>query len=150
MLFRNDTLKYEDNVFNLCYYLFGGIKEKNKNNLSQFYPNPFSDYTIWQNENYFSHAGVDIFDVNGRKIKSQIHSGANLRIDRDKLSPGIYFVTITDSQSTYWNNSAITKIQKFAKDEQIQTQCLIFCSFYAYNLTFVGSLLFPGHRFNGC
>ncbi|MCG8332855.1 MAG: T9SS type A sorting domain-containing protein [Chitinophagales bacterium] len=60
------------------------------------YPNPFSQYTIIELENYQGVFPVNmkIYDTNGRKVREEQITGDKYQLKREKLVDGIYFFRV--------------------------------------------------------
>lgn len=72
------------------------------NNTERFvvYPNPAQDFIYVDsknNSNAMIH--IDLWDAMGRKIKSISHQGSQLKIATQRLSNGIYFISLSDDNS---------------------------------------------------
>ncbi|MCK4664814.1 MAG: T9SS type A sorting domain-containing protein [Bacteroidales bacterium] len=72
-----------------------GISENISNGMIYIYPNPFDDYTnIYLPEN-LRYDKLEIFDITGNMIKKvEDINNKKIRINKDNLSPGIYFIKI--------------------------------------------------------
>jgi hypothetical protein len=64
------------------------------------FPNPFSDYTTMRVVNRFNTSiSATITDVTGKTVRNLGNITANqIVINRNDLSPGLYFVQVMDSQ----------------------------------------------------
>ncbi len=70
--------------------------EESKNNISvTIYPNPFTDHASFTFSTEQKNAQLKLFDIAGELEKEVIFSGKQLAIERDNLSPGIYFYQIS-------------------------------------------------------
>ena len=64
-----------------------------------FYPNPVKDILYIQNKNnIFS---LEIIDINGKIILSQIDKAKEIQVDISAISKGIYFIKIQDKEGSY-------------------------------------------------
>ena len=63
------------------------------------FPNPSSDYTTLRfNDGDFNHT-VNILDIAGKIVRTyENYNKAELRIDRDELNAGVYFISSQDSK----------------------------------------------------
>jgi hypothetical protein len=66
----------------------------------RLYPNPTSTYTVIEfNDNANSH-NVQVMDIAGRVIRTYSnHKYNTLRIDKDELTPGIYFINVANDKN---------------------------------------------------
>jgi hypothetical protein len=76
-----------------------GIAEQSQVKQINVAPNPSSDYTILKfNDGDFNHT-IRIMDITGKTIRSyENYNKSELRIDREQLNAGIYFINSVDSQ----------------------------------------------------
>jgi hypothetical protein len=59
-------------------------------------PNPFNDFTTIQSNSMLHEAEVNLYNVFGQKVKTINRiSGNEIKIDRDNLASGIYFIRLT-------------------------------------------------------
>jgi uncharacterized delta-60 repeat protein len=66
------------------------------------YPNPFSDVATLQTSTSLKNATINIIDVHCRIVKIMKHVfGKNVLISSDKLSSGVYFVTIFENNKLF-------------------------------------------------
>lgn len=66
--------------------------------LQGFYPNPAKNYL--EIETYFSASfNIEVFNINGILVKSDISYGPKVKLDISKLSSGIYLVKMKDKKS---------------------------------------------------
>lgn len=95
--------------FSACYSCsaIAGISENMKMKELKLFPNPTNDFTILHfNDTDILHS-VYIRDITGRIIRSyRDHNNTELRIEKETLTPGIYFVTVLNSKK----NSATLKL----------------------------------------
>lgn len=87
--------------FNTCLAGRTPVNGLNENSLSskiKLYPNPASSYTVVEfNDNANSH-NVTVMDVAGRVIRTiENHKYNTLRIDREDLNAGVYFINVTNN-----------------------------------------------------
>ena len=83
-------LVYQDQIIRS--YL--GIEEKEKVNLVKVYPNPSSDYIIFELEKEpLGNIQLKIFDGTGKLIQTTFASGKTTQIDISALSSGRYFLS---------------------------------------------------------
>lgn len=85
---------------------------ENHTDTNQFsiYPNPFNDFTTIQSNFILHNAELALFNVFGQKVKTINRiSGNEIKIDRDNLASGIYFIRLTqDSEIITQNKLVIT------------------------------------------
>jgi alpha-amylase len=83
-----------------------GIFEQAAVKKLNIYPNPSDEYTILQfNDTESSHT-VFITDITGKMVRTyENYTNAELRIDREQLNTGLYFITSMDTKK----NRAVTK-----------------------------------------
>jgi len=110
--FKNDIHIYEDcmvTYFNNidCYNMPNSIKNLSKHQLFEIFPNPARDKFILKTERPNIHYDVIIRTLYGKTIKYTKIIKQETSIDISNLTPGIYFISISD------NKSSITK--KFIK-----------------------------------
>jgi len=68
-------------------------------------PNPFSNYTqIYSNNIVISY---NLFDLNGRKVKSQIINNNSFKLDKDLLPLGMYYLEIVSEKGQSFNKLII-------------------------------------------
>lgn len=65
-----------------------------QNNLS-IYPNPFSDKINIDNQSGLS-LTIDVIDLKGKLIKTTQSNQINIGMDLNELTPGIYFITVSN------------------------------------------------------
>ncbi len=89
------------NIFNSCKTISTSVIENNllSSNMRVF-PNPTSSYTVVEfNDNSNKH-NVTVMDITGRVVKTINNYEFNaLRIDRDGLSSGTYFINVVNSNN---------------------------------------------------
>ncbi len=86
-------------MFGSCKNSTNGILENNSISANlKLYPNPASAYTVIEfNDNATSH-NVQLLDIAGRVIRTyENHKYNTLRIDRDELTSGIYFINVDNN-----------------------------------------------------
>jgi hypothetical protein len=92
--FENDVLMYADTNFSLCYYNTVGLREPVSQDLSiTIYPNPvisISTLTI-DAELDFSGALLEVYAVNGVRVRSYPVRSKGIPIPASDFCPGIYF-----------------------------------------------------------
>ena len=73
------------------------------------YPNPFNDRTcIHFDDPSFHEAGMWIYDAWGRLVREESGlRGQDLFIERDGLSPGVYFIELFDGQEPFFRDKLI-------------------------------------------
>jgi hypothetical protein len=65
---------------------------------SSVYPNPFAAEAIFKTTTQLSDASLIIYDAVGKKVRITDNiSGTNIRIGREDLSPGIYFLEVREN-----------------------------------------------------
>lgn len=76
-----------------------GIAKQSRLKKINLFPNPSSDYTTLRfNDGDFNHT-VNILDIAGKIVRTyENYNKAELRIDRDELNAGIYFISSQDSK----------------------------------------------------
>jgi len=105
--FQRELVRTSSSDLTLFYY-FSSCKTsstgiENNNNISEnlkLYPNPTSTYSVIEfNDNSANH-NVEIVDIAGRVIRTyENHKYNTLRIDRDELNAGIYFINVRNSNN---------------------------------------------------
>ncbi|MFN0188111.1 MAG: T9SS type A sorting domain-containing protein [Bacteroidia bacterium] len=83
-----------------------GIQSASNQQSFNVYPNPFNTFTTIIFKEQQQSTTVTITDISGKKIKSMIYSGTELTFDRNEMTNGIYFLTITDAN----NHTEIRKL----------------------------------------
>ena len=68
-------------------------------------PNPFSNYTQIYSKNVV--VSYNLFDMKGRKVKSQIVNNNSFKLDRDILPLGMYYLEIFSEQDQSFNKLII-------------------------------------------
>lgn len=76
-----------------------GIKEQARAKKINVFPNPSSDYTVVRfNDGDLNHT-ISVADISGKVVRSyENYNKAELRIEREQLNAGIYFISSTDSK----------------------------------------------------
>jgi len=76
-----------------------GIFEQQANKELAVYPNPSSDFTVLKfNDGDLNHT-IQIKDISGKTVRSYNNfNKAELRIEREELNAGVYFITSLDSK----------------------------------------------------
>ena len=77
------------------------VTELNKTPLSaSIFPNPASDQTMMRLRGFSNEVTIDIYDANGRKVKSIAEKRKNteddININTSEFQTGMYFVTVSD------------------------------------------------------
>ena len=94
-------------LFNDACYIcdVGGIDESSSYSISlKIFPNPFSFSTTLESNEHFKNAIFTIHSVTGQKVKKiNNFSGQKIKLYRDNLQSGIYFIRLTQD-----NNSIMT------------------------------------------
>lgn len=94
------TINYKFNSCNAGRTPVNGINENSLSANLKLYPNPTSTYTVIEfNDNTLNH-DVQVLDITGRVVKTiNNHKYNTLRIDRDELTSGIYFVNVRNANN---------------------------------------------------
>lgn len=94
---NGDLLPISKDVYS-NYSLLLGVNNTQKESI-RFYPNPTTDYIVIEN-NKFQHKAFQITDINGIQIlKGEINT--EMKITLPNLSPGVYIITIENSQNKF-------------------------------------------------
>ncbi|HNW97099.1 MAG TPA: T9SS type A sorting domain-containing protein [Bacteroidales bacterium] len=101
----NDTIRVEPRDVNDV-SVSSGIVENNKNSLS-IYPNPVTSNLFIENMNGIEK--IRISNILGATIEDINVTSNNTSVNTDKLSKGIYFITL-------FNNKGISETRKFSKE----------------------------------
>lgn len=97
---ENDTLKYHNSVYPVCYYSATGIIEEDLTKNFSINPNPFSDFTTLsvlnlQNENLL----LAIYNSTGQLIRKTANIiGSKIIIERGYLKSGLYLFLLTSDR----------------------------------------------------
>ena len=84
-------------------------KQKNFGNPSIF-PNPFSNTATINIGKNLNNGTIEIYNSLGQKIKTINHiSGSVIQINHDNLPDGVYFLILTQDNTTIWTLKAILK-----------------------------------------
>jgi type IX secretion system substrate protein len=76
-----------------------GIAENGAGEKLKLYPNPAADFTTLEFENN-DERNISILNVLGSKMRSyEKHNGTTLRIEKNELHAGVYFITIRNSEN---------------------------------------------------
>jgi len=75
-----------------------GVDEAEELSVS-FYPNPVVDVVTYTLEGQNGNTNIDLFDVNGKVVASEIAQGTRGTMDVSNLPAGIYTVRITNENS---------------------------------------------------
>ena len=79
-----------------------------ENNPIAIYPNPFSSSVTIQFHYPVKNVEAIIFNLHGQKIKSMKNiSGGNLKIERDNIASGLYFIQLTQDGKVIATNKLI-------------------------------------------
>ena len=85
-----------------------GINENNMRNYISVYPNPFNSSTTIQFNSTINNGELNIFNLYGQKIKTINNiTGNKIKIDRDNLPSGIYFIRLTQDNKTITTDKLI-------------------------------------------
>lgn len=74
-----------------------GIPTASGQSSFRVYPNPFKNVTTISFAEQQKNTILIITDLSGKKVQSLNFTGIELTIDRNELTSGIYFLTITDN-----------------------------------------------------
>ncbi|MBA3723221.1 MAG: Ig-like domain-containing protein [Parachlamydiaceae bacterium] len=94
--FQN-TSKFGNLILENCIQISTSVKENAIQNLS-IHPNPADDFVIL--EGIGNNSQIELFDILGKKIVSQLISANETKIDISGFSQGIYFFKITENHAT--------------------------------------------------
>jgi hypothetical protein len=83
-----------------------GLETFSKNTAMLISPNPFNNSTLIQLPESVQNADIIVSDLLGKKILSKKFSGKEYLLEKGSMSPGVYFVHISDAQHQY----PVTKI----------------------------------------
>jgi hypothetical protein len=109
LIFGTDTLTNIDNSqVTVDYYVAKlsdiaptGIQEENNLLTATIFPNPFSSQTIITSSYIFHNATLTIYNINGQQVKQIPNiSTQSIIFNRDNLSPGLYFIKLTQDNKT--------------------------------------------------
>ncbi|OFY82267.1 MAG: hypothetical protein A3F72_09560 [Bacteroidetes bacterium RIFCSPLOWO2_12_FULL_35_15] len=92
--------------FSTCYSCsaIAGISEHTEMNELKLFPNPATDFTILHFNDIDILHSVYILDITGRIVRSyNNHNAAELRIEKETLTSGVYFLTILNSKKNSTN-----------------------------------------------
>lgn len=64
------------------------------NDFISVYPNPATSYTEIISIDYLNNATFEMYDINGKLISSQNVTGTKIRVNRNDIPAGIYFIKI--------------------------------------------------------
>jgi hypothetical protein len=84
-------------------------KTKLYQDLISLFPNPFSDYTIlhFSNKQALKHT-VAMYDINGRMVRLYENlQGESLQVSKENLSPGIYFIKLSNVDGVRYRGKII-------------------------------------------
>lgn len=99
------VLNYQDSIFNPHV----GIAENEVPMLTVF-PNPATDFcTIHHSMNSIQNARVEIFDVNGKMVASQVVESDDTIIDLSGCKSGVYFIRMTNNGKVIATSRLIKK-----------------------------------------
>ncbi|TVR80264.1 MAG: T9SS C-terminal target domain-containing protein [Chitinophagaceae bacterium] len=76
-------------------------------NLIDVYPNPATEYLIIKSAENFVNSFLNIYDINGKELKSMKLNGAEKSIQLSDFSKGVYLLTITNDKGVYNNKIVI-------------------------------------------
>lgn len=82
--------------------LFTGVGDVNNNNSKYLiYPNPFTHAAFISLPSVLTNADLNIYNIQGLKVKSINNINGNIiKIDKDNLLKGIYFIKLTEESNT--------------------------------------------------
>jgi hypothetical protein len=73
----------------------------NSGNSFSVFPNPFSNETTLKANNNFENANLEIYNTFGQVVKNIQHiSGESIKLNRDNLPVGVYFIQINQDNKT--------------------------------------------------
>ena len=92
---------YIDNVY-VSTNPMEGIVEQDLKERIYVYPNPFTDSTIIElnNSNSFNDSQIIIYNAFGREVRKYLSVGKKIKIERENLLSGIYFLNIKIDNKT--------------------------------------------------
>jgi hypothetical protein len=100
--FENDTLKYQNSNYGICYYSTLNVQEINKKKSIRIYPNPVIDISFIEIENNIKGNYIlELYNVLGEKIKKiKILCNKKIKINRtDFNSSGIYLYKLYNTKN---------------------------------------------------
>ncbi|MDQ3109828.1 MAG: T9SS type A sorting domain-containing protein [Bacteroidota bacterium] len=104
-----DSARYFYNQSSPCTCVINplSVNEASHDLLVEFYPNPASDNVtvLYHPEN--GNATLEIYDMTGKIVATEIISKTSTVVDLKKLSPGIYLIRISDGKS--WGTARVLK-----------------------------------------
>jgi hypothetical protein len=85
------------------------VPETGTNDQLGIFPNPFSSQTTLKTGKPLNNATLTVVDCSGQTVK-QLHgiSGQTFTLSRDDLPAGLYFVRLTEENTTYTNKLIVT------------------------------------------
>lgn len=90
----NEWIKAQKNTYYYSSLIATGVSEITSINNVKVYPNPTSDFVVFDLENSVSPALVDIYNLHGQKLISQKLSNNN-KLSLNQLKNGIYIYVLT-------------------------------------------------------
>ncbi len=77
-----------------------GIQNIETNNsIIAIYPNPCKDFAVIQFSEFISQAQINLYNIHGKNMQTDIFSGTEYTINRKNLPAGVYMVEIISSNS---------------------------------------------------
>jgi PQQ-dependent dehydrogenase (s-GDH family) len=73
------------------------ITENTSNRSIDVYPNPASDYIIVYNYQESDSRRIELYDLNGKMVRSMRSAGTTTRIETNSLSGGLYILKVADA-----------------------------------------------------
>lgn len=98
----NDVLYYTVESELWKYDPLTGINSSSIESNIGIFPNPFSSLTTIKFSKEQKNTTIKIMDVSGREIKSITFCGKQLELEIEEMKAGIYFLSITSEESTYY------------------------------------------------
>jgi glucose/arabinose dehydrogenase len=78
-----------------------GINSKEKPEIANAYPNPFTDFLKIQLKDKQSEAGIKLSSLKGKVVYSEKTPLQTARINTKNLTPGVYLLKVTTTNETY-------------------------------------------------
>ncbi len=105
----NDQIVLTNDTTFQC-YLFTRVGDLKGQTQTFIYPNPFSVYTILKINTILKDAKLTMYNTLGQEMKSMINiSGQSIKIQRDNLPAGVYFLILSQGNTIITENKVLIK-----------------------------------------
>jgi hypothetical protein len=104
---ENDSIKYTDSTIFACDWISNVEQNLQEEFSATVYPLPFTSSATLIVNKYFVNSELGIYDLTGRKVKTQIIKGLITILDRDQLINGTYFYQLVNQKGNKINGKLL-------------------------------------------